>query len=735
MSFAKAKIKRFNELENDVPPPGAYDPKFDNDVKGAMLDKSDRFLDNKSMHSTDCNLSVCNHSSNKSSIIFRTPQLAKKSAAQNKSGKLTSRSILPSSDTELKYTLDHKVADLQVECSNKNKTIQEHLKQIQEMQDEIQKLQSQLEELHKSQAEVEQRHETERKSMIQMQQEVLKEHIERHRSELELIRKQLLEACEAKAHEIKARNDLESDLTSRITVFMEKIDTLESLLTNQKCTSEDKIQSLVKQVEELNRKIEKTSENHEEGVRLLEQEKLELNTCINNLQNKIAECEERLKIMIVECDTRVNIMIREAKTAVEEEMLLTEERYAAYLTQIEKEQLELDEKLSGKDAEINKLSIILEELKSSIQNQEAIDLSLQLELNQAEAELAEKREELQTLKKQIQEEAAEIAATRKKLETSMTENQELIVTLTKHLVEGNTDVEKLQRELKHDEDSVNKHRELLTIMQNNSKTVHVQMHDLMKQFNDRRVLISQLETEKINKIHLIKTIFEAKIEDLKQLRTKEVTQLHSACDEKNAQNAEMKIQLENLVERLDRTKDMLHKLEEKSSTQELEISQLQIINRDLTLQMEGSNAKITESNKFWEEEIIKYKDIVNKANIRIAELSNTIRTFEERRDNIEDKTELLKDERARREAAEEEVRKLLEYNARLKKDHEEISEKYAELIGHQNHRQRIRHVSQLKDKIVQLEMDLRKKATKIEQQQKIIEKIRSEEKHVPNKFR
>nr|XP_033331972.1 hyaluronan-mediated motility receptor-like [Megalopta genalis] len=190
-----------------------------------------------------------------------------------------------------------------------------------------------------------------------------------------------------------------------------------------------------------------------------------------------------------------------------------------------------------------------------------------------------------------------------------------------------------------------------------------------------------------------------------------------------------------MAERLDETKNMLLKLEKKNSTQELEISQLEMINRELARQLEESKLEIAKSNNFLEAETIKYKDTLNEANVRIEELSNTVRTFEERRNNIEDKTELLEEEKARREAAEEEIRKLLEYNARLKKDHEEISEKYAELIGHQNHKQRIKHVSQLKDKITQLEMDLRKKTTKIEQQQKIIEKIRSEEKHVPNKFR
>lgn len=50
-----------------------------------------------------------------------------------------------------------------------------------------------------------------------------------------------------------------------------------------------------------------------------------------------------------------------------------------------------------------------------------------------------------------------------------------------------------------------------------------------------------------------------------------------------------------------------------------------------------------------------------------------------------------------------EVKKLSKYNEQLLKDYKEIHEKYAEIVGHQNHKQRIKHVSQLKDKINQLE--------------------------------
>lgn len=59
----------------EAPPPGAYDPKFDNKVKGLVIEKSDRFLDTKSQCSAECSASVASTKSNgttTSTPLFRT---------------------------------------------------------------------------------------------------------------------------------------------------------------------------------------------------------------------------------------------------------------------------------------------------------------------------------------------------------------------------------------------------------------------------------------------------------------------------------------------------------------------------------------------------------------------------------------------------------------------------------------------------------------------------------------
>ncbi|KZC15099.1 hypothetical protein WN55_05941 [Dufourea novaeangliae] len=508
------------------------------------------------------------------------------------------------------------------------------------MQEEAQILESQMEELRRKQTNAEEQHKKDIETVvIKLQQEVLNGHIEKYQSE---------------------------------------------------------IQSHEQQIEELTRNAEKLTKSHNDKVDLLEQEKTKLSSCINSFANKLAESEKRLKQVITESDARVDVMIREAKTAIEEEMRLTAERYKKYLAQIEKERSELDKKLVRNDVEINRLLAILEELKFSVETQ--------MELDRAKIELTEKKEGLIFLKDQIRTEAAEMEIRKKRLEVIIAENKASVDTLTKHLTQGNADEESLKYELELGEDCINEYRDLLTGMRNISKEIHVQTHVLMKQFDASKQLVILLESERINVIELIRSVFESKIEDVKRLTTKEVTQFQADCEAKDAQNAEMKNQLRKMADRLSEMQNMLHTLEKKSDAQELEISRMELIHRKLNERLKESETAMVETNKFLEAEVVKHQAALNEASTRIEELSNTIEVLEEKGVGaIEDKTDLLEEERARREAAEEEVRKLREYNAHLKKDHEEMSEKYAELIGHQNHRQRIKHVSQLKDKINQLE--------------------------------
>ncbi|XP_026667306.1 hyaluronan mediated motility receptor-like [Ceratina calcarata] len=827
MSFSKAKIQRFNELASDVPPPGAYDPKLDNKVKGIVIEKSERFHDNRSVGSADCNLStLCSrsHSSHNAVPTFRTPQLPRKAnREQSRSTTKVKRSLISPNKQKLKYKSEHEYADLQIECFNKDNTIQELEKHIEDMKDEVQRLEEQ--------------HQKDMETMAKLQQEVLNEHDEKHQVEVERLRGQLLEASEEREREIEARKTMEGDLRNRLTDCLKRVTTLEDELANKKSTYVEKIASLEARIEELTIDLEIKTGGLKNEIGLLEEEKLKLNSCVNELsderdkllekletrqtiilelqaqlstlqceldelrakyenltevltcshqaeinrlkdhyEEKLTllkdkeitelkeamakkleeetirikkhadkmvenaeavtretlaacrnECEERVKRVIAESDAKVNAMIKDAKATVEDEMRLTAERYKACLARVELERAALDEKLAQKDAEITRLSMTLEELRSSAETQESFGQSLQMELDRAETELAEKKEELRALKDQIRAEAAEMVARKKRFEVIMAENQASVAALSTRLAQSTAEVERLQYELQRGESSINEHRDLLNIMRSNSQMVHEQVHAIMEQLDVKKGLVDQLEAESLNEVQSMKSLFEAKIDDLRRVADKEIAKLKADCDAKTAQNAEITNQLHEMAKHVNNTHSMMLILEERNDAQVNQISQLELVNSELQERLNEQEATMEEVESL-KDKCRKHEIALKEATCKLKELSDTVTYLEN--EQVIQNSGLLENEKSRREAAESEIKRLTESNERLMKEYEEISEKYAEIIGHQNLRQKIKHVTQLKDKINQLEQDLEAKMKIITQQQRIIEKYKTEEKRL-----
>lgn len=118
----------------------------------------------------------------------------------------------------------------------------------------------------------------------------------------------------------------------------------------------------------------------------------------------------------------------------------------------------------------------------------------------------------------------------------MTENQASVAALTNRLAQSNAEVERLQHELKRDEDCIREHRDLLSVMRSNSQMVHEQVHVLIEELNAHRELVEQLEAGNLSEFESIKSILETKIENLKQKAAKEIAGLQNDSEEKSLQN-------------------------------------------------------------------------------------------------------------------------------------------------------------------------------------------------------
>ncbi|XP_011877408.1 PREDICTED: hyaluronan mediated motility receptor-like isoform X1 [Vollenhovia emeryi] len=971
MSFSKARLQRFNEFGSDAPPPGAYDPKFDSKVKGPVIEKSDRFVDNKSTSSADCSGSIVSVKSNASTPVFRVPQAPPKRTI--KPGltypKLKTQTIQLAKGQSMKYENLQQLADLQVECSNKDKTIQEHEKHIEDMKDEMRKLEYELEELRKKQDEIEAQHMKDIEKLATLHQGVLNDHDENHQAEIQSLRYKLLEMTEEKEREISTRKAMEMELRNRAAELVKGITTLEAELCAKREEDGAKIEALETEIAELLNKLEKAKQDYDIEIGLLEKEKYQLDICVANLtqdrsdleskleirQNEISELEaqlsalqcelhelkaqyeelasdyvnkfsdftnkyeeqiehmkndfwtekeklvmenelykaraskletkankmeetncslmeelknlqrchedvtlrlqeaqnelellnekhtimiekykkdlndmtnmhrnktltlekvledaadeylkelgnvtkakdkeiedlkqaaikkieeetelimkharqmieeseadkhamlatysteseEQVKKTIVECDAKVHAMVEETRNTVEEEMRLANDRYKACLLRMEVERTALDKKLLQRDNEITKLSITLEELRSSVETQASFSQSLQLELDKAESDLAEKKEELRALKDQIRTEAAGMVARKKRFEVIMAENQASVVALTNRLAQSNAEVERLQYEVTRSENSIREHKELLCAMRTNSQLVHEQVHSFMRALDSHRELVDQHQSGNMSQFDKIKSLFETKIENLKQKAAKEISRLEDDAKLKSILNDELRLQLDEMSKNINEAQGALLVLEEQNDARQIDISRMELINNKLIEELKSRDKALDESKLLLQDQAMQHKIILDKANSQIKQLSEKVKQFEEMGPTAKETTLLLEQERnkwkssenelmqqlkkeiAKRERAEEEIAKFAILNEDLKKNYVEITEQYAEAIGHQNPKQRIKHVIRLKDKKCELEQELLTKTRLVEQQQKTIEKLKAEEK-------
>lgn len=126
-----------------------------------------------------------------------------------------------------------------------------------------------------------------------------------------------------------------------------------------------------------------------------------------------------------------------------------------------------------------------------------------------------------------------------RFELIMAENQASVAALTNRLAQSNAEVERLQYEVQRGEDCIREHKELLSAMRANSQLVHDQVHSFMKDLDAHRDLVDQHQSDHLSQFDSIKSIFEAKIENLKRDAAKEITRLEDDVKLKTVLNNEV----------------------------------------------------------------------------------------------------------------------------------------------------------------------------------------------------
>ncbi|XP_033362837.1 reticulocyte-binding protein 2 homolog a-like [Bombus vosnesenskii] len=136
------KIKCFKGKDSQIPKRNELLEEEQNKWRSLEKMITEKLEEEKSQ----CSVSMCTKNASNVTITFRTPQAPRKHNQDQtrSSSKVKLRELITANDQKLNYDPEHQLADLQVECSDKDRTTQEFEKHTEDMKEEEKKHQEEL---------------------------------------------------------------------------------------------------------------------------------------------------------------------------------------------------------------------------------------------------------------------------------------------------------------------------------------------------------------------------------------------------------------------------------------------------------------------------------------------------------------------------------------------------------------------------------------------------------------
>ncbi|XP_049994597.1 hyaluronan mediated motility receptor [Alexandromys fortis] len=657
MSFPKAPLKRFNDPSGCAPSPGAYDVKTAEVSKGPVsFQKSQRF---KNQKESQQNLNV-----DKDTTLL----------ASSKKGKtLVSKKEPQKNDKDLKR-LEKEIRVLLQERGAQDK-------RIQDMESELEKTEAKLNvalrektSLSASNASLEKRlieltranellkskfsEDAHQKSMRALSLELMKLRNKRETKMKSMMAKQ--EGMELKLQATQ-RDLVESQ--GKIVQLEEKLVSIEKEQIDEKSETE----KLLEYIEEISCASDQV-EKYKLDIAQLEEDLREKDREILSLQRSLEETltfSKQIEDLTVKCqllemerDDLVNKDRERAESLSAEIQIVTEKLV------LEKQEYE---KLQQKELQIESLLQQEKELSASLQQQlcsfqeemasekNVIREELKLALEELDA-VQQKEEQSERLVKQLEEETKSTAEQLSRLEELLREKEVELEKSNAAHIQATT-----------------------TLQERYNDTVH-----------DLKEVTAQLESYKTS---TLKEMEELKLENV-------ALQERVAMAEKNVEDVQHQIlTAENTNQEYAR---MLLDLQNRSTLKEAEIKEITVSSlkkiTDLQNQLRQQDEDFKKQLEEEETRKAEKEDAVaeltvesNKWRLLYEELYNKTKPFQEQLDAFEAERQALLNERG---ATQEQLNK--------------IRDSYAELLGHQNLKQKIKHVVKLKDENSQLKSEVSK---------------------------
>nr|NP_001007565.1 hyaluronan-mediated motility receptor [Ciona intestinalis] len=501
--------------------------------------------------------------------------------------------------------------------------------------------------------------------------------IEKHGSDVS-VQVERLQGLVDKLREENARlQDEGEDTKLKLTEIQEEFnEKLQCVLQERMKECENKTQAANKQVAELQTNIQDADaklEELSETVNLLQCEKSDMHAVNVKLQQHISETEQRCETFAAEESERKNELkkrIMEVETAqveienLQKELKENKEKHESVLKETDERRAEALEESRALNKKLDALAKCEAELSQEVSNKTSETEQLRGQLESVTSSKNDLAQEVETIKKELGLLRADHMEKSKKLNEVETEKKTLMEQLddNKHQLE--------------------RHKEA-------SMTSEAKYLDLEKQFasaNQNAMAIKMREEKLRLEVEDARMTWKQEEEGHHE-KLKEFTRRILDTQKKlNQRENEVKTLTEELVSIKRAMDDLNDKSNEQCRNSEVEISSLKAKNE----QLECDVTKLTEG-------INELKEAVeSKGNADETEKWKTL---------YEELLEKVKPFQGQLDAYSAEKAMLLSETSAAQAETTRLGLKYAELLGHQNQRQKIKHIVKIKEESVALKQE------------------------------
>ncbi|XP_031339748.1 hyaluronan mediated motility receptor-like isoform X2 [Photinus pyralis] len=769
MSFPKAKLQRFNEVQGCTPSPADYNVSLKNHAGLATIPKSERFTDLRSPASSD-------HSfvSNGHAPSFKTPNPPRKQKVGAPNSNRKTKPVDLFAITDDAEALKEKI----VECNNKDLFIQELTEHVEELKQDLNDLQSVISKL------------TKRNSSLELNVEKLSD--DHSKTLTELTKKRELEVVLVK------KKALEEESVEELSNLLKCIGVLQNLLDllrkNTQMIIAEQTEELIlknKQIYEFEKSISQLKALHLQEIQTLESDMLKtvsnmhniidnekengekrVNEVTNAKEQEIGTLKEKFDKERLKLIEDYEMKIQQMKENFKEATILTEIQTrekcetieSSWKAKVEEVQLEADAILKECQAiaeyniiqseiEKNKVSYELTEEKKKVEELRAENLEMksscavaETKRKEIETQLSNVIIELNTIREELGKEITECkenvrAATKDKnlYELTVQKTHKTVEALKRRLMKSDQDVEQLKAELEATEESKLEVEGKCNQLMHELEIV-TDLCDIIEEQNKMTVDLAeqkvlQLKEELCNKIDDFKSKSKAEIklkEDELNKVKKDLSEARELLHDQNILNCkaqewislsqdEIK-QCEVLEKKLLASEDSRHNLLKENSKLKTVIELMQASENDLLKQISDL--------KNCEPEPVPLPgtddDLKEKYGKLLEQLESVEKDNAQLRMQVAEQNALIGPFRDNLKSYEMEYNILMNEKEHAEKEAHEMGLKYVEILGHQNLKQKIKHLVDLKKKNAILTEEKQKLEVKLRNQARTIENLKSQ---------